>query len=67
MKIEECTVGRKVKIAANGGGVNHHFAVIDSVTRDIFTGAPLVIIRVLGEDKIVHPEALIQIKRPKKV
>jgi len=49
------------------GGVNHHFAVIDSVTRDIFTGAPLVIIRVLGEDKIVHPEALIQIKRPKKV
>ena len=58
---------QKGKDCRQWGGVNHHFAVIDSVTRDIFTGAPLVIIRVLGEDKIVHPEALIQIKRPKKV
>ena len=32
----------------------------------MFTGAPLVIIRVLGEDKIVSPDVLIKIKRPKK-
>ena len=66
MKIEECIVGLKVKIPANRGGVKHHFAFIDSLTRDMFTGAPLVIIRVLGEDKIVSPDVLIKIKRPKK-
>lgn len=65
MKIEECTVGLKVKIPANRGGVKHHFAFIDSLTRDVFTNAPLVIIRVLGDDKIVPPDVLIKIKRPK--
>lgn len=66
MIIEECTAGRKVKIAANRGGVTHHFAFIDSITTDIFTGNPLVFVRVLGEDRIVSPDALIKIKRPKK-
>ena len=66
MNIEECTVGRKVKIKAFAGKAKHHFAIIDSLTRDVFTGQPRVIIRVLGEDKIVRPEELIKIKRPKK-
>lgn len=68
MEINECKVGIKVKIAANrgGGGAKHHFAIIDSITHDMFNGAPMVIVSVLGEDKVVPPDALIKIKRPKK-
>ena len=65
MNIENCTPGKKVKIKANGKR-GYHYAWIDSRTSDMFTGAPLVIINCLHEEKIVSPDALIEIKRPKK-
>ena len=60
MKIEELHIGQKVRIkdtSENGGGCTH-FAKVDAFTEDIFTGETLVIVEVLGEPKVVHPEAL---------
>ena len=67
MGIEECTVGRKVKIKASGKSrAKFNFAIIDAITEDMFTHQPRVIIRVLGEDKIVPPEVLICLKTLRK-
>ena len=64
MKIEECITGIKARVPADKGEkVKYHFRIIDSITRDMFTGEPLVIIRVLGADKMVLPEELTKVKK----
>ena len=40
-------------------------AKIDSFSRDLFTGEPIVIVEVLGELKVVHPQALTRIVKGK--
>lgn len=65
MKAEEIRIGQKVRIkdtSENGGG-RTHFAKVDAFTEDIFTGETLVIVEVLGEQKVVHPKALTKLGR----
>ena len=47
-----------------GGG--YHYARIDSVQDGLLDGEKVVLVQVLGELKVVSPDCLEKIKRPKK-
>lgn len=51
-------------ISVMGGG--YHYARIDSIQEGLFDQEPVVLVQVLGELKVVSPDCLEKIKRPKK-
>ena len=65
MDAKELKLGQRVRIKdlEMGGGI--HFAKVDSFTPDMFNGETLVVVEVLGELKVVHPNALIPLKNKK--
>ena len=65
MKIEECVKGKRVRINLGDGG-GYHYARIDSVQDGLLDGEQVVLVQVLGELKVVSPDCLEKIKRPKK-
>jgi hypothetical protein len=65
MKVEELRLGQRVRIKDTEMGGGTHFAKVDSFTPDMFNGQTLVVVEVLGELKVVHPNALIPLKNKK--
>ena len=67
MDAKELKLGQRVRIKdleMGGGGVTH-YAKVYSFTPDMFNGETLVVVEVLGELKVVHPNALIPLKNKK--
>ena len=65
MNIEDCIKGKRVRINL-GDGTGNHYARIDSVQDGLLDGEQVVLVQVLGELKVVSPDCLEKIKRPKK-
>ena len=65
MRVEELKLGQRVRIKDLEMGGGTHFAKVDSFTPDMFNGETLVVVEVLGELKVVHPNALIPHKKKK--
>lgn len=65
MRVEELKLGQRVRIKDLEMGGGTHFARVDSFTPDMFNGQTLVVVEVLGELKVVHPDALVPLKNKK--
>ena len=63
MRVEELKIGQRVRINDSEIGGGTHFAKVDSFTPDMFNRETLVVVEVLGELKVVSPEALIPLKK----